>query len=594
MSEKMENIDNENNNNNDDYNENNYNDNVNDDENEELNNENTEFQLKDDFNELVENEEEEEEFNTSSKDLDFFKGVSKEDVPLSLFLYKYPKDVSLKGEDGLLKHTIGKKLQEKNIKFNWFNQTEGPVFIIVFGLNEPESIKEIYNVIDKRKLVLENGVVQNMIYLYLQEVEDKDKCDHYKTSKEDLTIIKLFLNKDKNKGGKRQFMDCIPNKIHLENITTTIQSFYELKLKNVEESKLEDENLEEEEKIDSKIFSSSVILRLNDHSTLALKDPSAKIKIMMNRFSSMMNQYPVHTKKLCGSLFDLLSKEEKMVYIEESKAIYNDVYLYQIGKEDDLNQFSIKVSNHYYQKNKKVLDKYINDNLNKHKNNLLQKYLITKEYIKTNPNLETKLFNFDITNSQMYPSYGLEDILLNLIAQKKQELRILIPMFTHLHYFNNNHNNSDPNNKSDYNSSKFFLISYLLFDNKRIYLYPLHLIDLKNPIQNNEKMEKIRKNVINDLGLYINEVLKSSVLSSFVKIQYGGTIDSFQHQSLILNDLPSNMNHFLIIFFQLFYTLLNKDIPPNEVLSIFPVNDLNDHFYIFLQFIQETCYSRSK
>jgi hypothetical protein len=83
-------------------------------------------------------------------------------------------------------------------------------------------------------------------------------------------------------------------------------------------------------------------------------------------------------------------------------------------------------------------------------------------------------------------------------------------------------------------------------------------------------------------------MIHNSVLYSFGKIQYGGYISPYIDE-LDNEDIPIGLLEFLIIFFQFFYTILNPNEKPNEILQIFSTNDLNDHFYIFLQFLQEIC-----
>ena len=59
--------------------------------------------------------------------------------------------------------------------------------------------------------------------------------------------------------------------------------------------------------------------------------------------------------------------------------------------------------------------------------------------------------------------------------------------------------------------------------------------------------------------------------------------------SLENTNIPSNIQDFLIVYFQLFYSLINPEEKPNEIIHIFPILDIHDHYYIFLQFFQEIC-----
>ncbi len=150
-------------------------------------------------------------------------------------------------------------------------------------------------------------------------------------------------------------------------------------------------------------------------------------------------------------------------------------------------------------------------------------------------------------------------------------------------------NNGENINKTKNNDSTLYLISYLYYSNQRIYLYPLYFNDTdKKPLDNSKKMEEIKKNILQNTNYYFTEIIKSSVLYSFVKIQFGGIINH-SIESIDLNDLNFHQNHFFTVFFQLFYALMNLDKKPNEVLDIFAANDLIDHYYIFLQFVQEIC-----
>jgi hypothetical protein len=152
-----------------------------------------------------------------------------------------------------------------------------------------------------------------------------------------------------------------------------------------------------------------------------------------------------------------------------------------------------------------------------------------------------------------------------MIAEKTEKFRLLIPLFTHVKIHINKENEKD-------SFSKFELVSYLMYDHKKIYFLPLYFIDTQlTPLQMNEMLEKsslptkqIFKGILDSISSYLRNIIQDSTLQSFAKIHYGGMLSPFIEE-LENDDIPLNMNHFLIVFFQLFYSILNPDEPPNEV-----------------------------
>jgi hypothetical protein len=298
-----------------------------------------------------------------------------------------------------------------------------------------------------------------------------------------------------------------------------------------------------------------------------------------------MNQFPQHKKELCPTLFEVLKKKDPTFSIEEKQAMHINVEIHKFGKEENLDQFTTKIENEMFIKNQPNIDSILQSN--KFNKNPLRKYLLIREHEKTQNTPSKILFDYNIELNRYYPSFILENILLPMIAEKTEKFRILIPLFTHVKIHMNKENQSN---------SEFYLISYLFYDHKKIYFLPLYFVNTQfTPIQMNEFLEKsyiptkrIIKGVIDSVSSYLRETIQNSTLHSFAKIYYGGMLSPFIEE-LENDDIPLNMNHLLIVFFQLFYSVLNPDEHPNEILKIFSTNDLNDHFYIFLQFIQEIC-----
>ena len=98
----------------------------------------------------------------------------------------------------------------------------------------------------------------------------------------------------------------------------------------------------------------------------------------------------------------------------------------------------------------------------------------------------------------------------------------------------------------------------------------------------------MKNTIIQDIDIYLRNIIESSLLNSYLKIKYTGLI-SPNIERLKLEDIPININEFLIQFFQIFYFILNVKYKPNEILHMYDMDDLLDHFYIFLQFLQEIC-----
>ncbi len=561
-----ENLENENEN--EDENEN---ENENEDENE---NENIEM-------EPIENEEENQETITESK----------EKLTLNITFRYFKQTDSTKSAEGLTKHNLAKLLEKKKIKFEFNSDIEEPIYYIVTTFEIPQQASEAYSSVKRQNLEIEEGVVQNMLMIYFEEVDDENECEKFTSTITEYPILKLYLLKKRDEDGKRRFVNCVNNTIQMEKLIHLIQTYYELKMKSVGEIELVEGNNVIEENIESKInknvFSNSVLLKVDDTSKLFLKNPAQKIQLVLSKFRKMMNQFPQHQKELCPVLFEVLKKKDPTFSLEETRAMHMQVDIHKFGKEENLDQFSVKVENEMFVQNQSRIEKILQST--KFNKNPLRQYLLIREEEKSHPTPEKLLFDFHIESNHFYPSFVLEDILLPMIAEKTEKFRLLIPLFTRVKI------HIDKENESP-RFTEFYLISYLLYDHKKIYFIPLYFIDTKlQSLQMNEMLEKstlptkrIMKGVIDNLSTYLRNLIQDSTLHSFAKIYYGGMLSPFIEE-LENDDLPLNMNHFLIVFFQLFYSILNPEEPPNEILKIFSTNDLNDHFYVFLQFIQEIC-----
>lgn len=565
----------------------------------ELQNEN-EYENEENENEENENEEENEEENVNEEaNMDFDEEEEEEkpteesgEKPTLNITFRYFKQTeSTKGVEGLTKHNLGKLLGKKRVKFEFSSDSEEPIYYIVTTFEVPKQASEAYSSVKRQNLEIEEGVVQNMVMLFFEEVENEDECEKYKSEITEYPVLKMYVMKKKDQEGRRRFVDCVNNTIQMEKLVNLIHTYYELKMKSVKEIQLEEGNnmLEEnvEVQINKNIVSNSVLLKVDDSSKLFLKNPAQKIQLVLSKFRKMMNQFPQHQKELCPVLFEVLKKKDSTFTMEENRAMHLNVDIRKFGKEENLDQFTTKVESEMFVENQPKMEKILQSN--KFQKNPLRQYLLVREEEKSHPSPEKLLFDFHIEKNRFYPSFVLEDILLPMIAEKTEKFRLLIPLFTRVKIQMERENEKD-------SFSEFYLISYLFYDHKKIYFLPLYFVDMKlSSLQMNEMLEKstiptkrIMKGVIDSLSTYLRDLIQDSTLQSFAKIYYGGMLSPFIEE-LENDDLPLNMNHFLIVFFQLFYSILNPDEHPNEILKIFSSNDLNDHFYVFLQFIQEIC-----
>ncbi len=511
--------------------------------------------------------------------------------------------IILKKEENLLKHNISKLLSKKKIKFKSSPEMEEPNFFLIVSKEQPRNFSDINAVVKKSLIEIEEGIVKNVIFIVLEEVENKEDCKTFKSNLKEVKVLKLYIKKGEEKDGRKSFIECTNNRVQIDFIINSIQNFYELKLKELEEIQLEEaenennqlEEVEEEKepKINDKLYSDSVIsiTNINDTTRLSLKDPSQKIRLLLSSFNKFMRVFPQQEKMLCPKIMNIF-KDRKNLFIETERAIYLDASVTPIGtKENELYQFITQVYNHHSLKHIEewnLFEKTQNEALkNKLKDNILKKYLIGKEFIKEKTKPLDVLLGFNITNNQCYPTFGLEDILLPLIGDNNEKINVLIPFITKINILDDN--SKDNINKTKNTTSTLYLISYLYYSNLRVYLYPLYYLDTStNNIELSEKIKKIKKNILQDIQYYFTESIKSSVLYEFIKIQFGGVINT-NIESIELNDLNFQQNQFFTVFFQLFYSLMNLDKKPDEILNIFGGNDLIDHYYIFLQFIQEVC-----
>jgi hypothetical protein len=564
----------------------------------EFQNEN-EYENEENENEDNENEEDNEEENINEEANMNFDEEEEEkpseetgEKPTLNITFRYFKQTeSTKGVEGLTKHNLGKLLGKKRVKFEFSSDSEEPIYYIVTTFEVPKQASEAYSSVKRQNLEIEEGVVQNMVMLFFEEVENEDECEKYKSEITEYPVLKMYVMKKKDQEGRRRFVDCVNNTIQMEKLVNLIHTYYELKMKSVKEIQLEEGNnmLEEnvEVKINKNIVSNSVLLKVDDSSKLFLKNPAQKIQLVLSKFRKMMNQFPQHQKELCPVLFEVLKKKDSTFTMEENRAMHVNVDIHKFGKEENLDQFTTKVESEMFVENQSKLEKILQSN--KFQKNPLRQYLLVREEEKSHPSQEKLLFDFHIEKNRYYPSFVLEDILLPMIAEKTEKFRLMIPLFTRVKIHMERENEKD-------SFSEFYLISYLFYDHKKIYFLPLYFVDMKlSSLQMNEMLEKstiptkrIMKGVIDSLSTYLRDMIQDSSLQSFAKIYYGGMLSPFIEE-LENDDLPLNMNHFLIVFFQLFYSILNPDEQPNEILKIFSSNDLNDHFYVFLQFIQEIC-----
>ncbi len=168
---------------------------------------------------------------------------------------------------------------------------------------------------------------------------------------------------------------------------------------------------------------------------------------------------------------------------------------------------------------------------------------------------------------------------------------MMIPMITKIKIIYSPSQNQGEENESK--TSIFYLFSYLYYQNYQIYFYPLVMREedasLKLPIDG-ISWNKLKKNIFDNVSEFLYQNIQESVFQNLgkYKIQYGGMISPFIPE-LENDEIPERILDFLIVYFQLFYTWMNPEENPKEILKIFALNDLNDHFYIFLQFLQEVC-----
>ncbi len=610
-----ENINLENNENNNDY------ENNNEEENNENINKNLEEDDFEDSDDSDESEDEEDEEETENKNEDekisFLEEITNikdkkskdeltEEIVLNIHFKTFIKNLpsnsekkeekNLKKEESLLKFNVNKLLQKKKIKYKVTNEFNDNNFFIILSKDIPKELSDIYSIIKKVNIEIEDGFVKNVIFVVLQEGEESNKCDVFKSNLKEMKVLKLYIKKGEDKDGRKSFLTCTNNRIQMDYIINSIQNFYELKIKELESISLEDVNNEELEleeeskdnKLTNELFSNSVIIftNINDTKKLTLKDPSKKIRLILSSFDKFMKKFPENSDVLCPKIFNTFTEKDNF-FIETKKAFYLDASIFPIGaKDSDLHQYITQVYNHYSLKNLEDWNLFESKNKNKFKNNILSKYLSGKQYIEKVDKVPD-LFGFDINYNQCYPTFILEDMILPLIAKHNEKIKILIPCFIKVNIQDNNTSNNL--NKTKNNDSTLYLISYLYYSEQRIYLYPLYFVDTsKQIIDSSKEMEEIKKNILQNTNYYFTEIIKSSVLYSFVKIQFGGVIN-YSIDSIQLMDLNFHQNHFFTVFFQLFYTLMNLDKKPNEVLDIFAANDLIDHYYIFLQFVQELC-----
>ncbi len=574
-------------------------------------------------NDEIENEEEDglnldtflEENQDKGEDFVKMEEIGLDSSKLNIvFRYFQPTDLAKSGF-GLLKYLLSRTLSEKGVSYKYPQDATNFLFYIVTTTELPEEPSEIYKSVKKSNVVIEEGKAKNMVMVLLEEVVNEEACDKFNSPINEYDVMKLYVQKERDDQDRLVMINCINNEIQIEKLIKDIENFYNEnrgegegeereekeereengKRDNLDEFPMENDELEEikEYSINKNVYSNSVLLKVDDSSKLFLKNPAQTIKLVLNKFKGMMNDFPKNSKIICSKIFDVLQQKDESFYIETEIAMICDISIYKFGKEENLGQFSTKVSNRLYEKNIEKVDKLIESN-NKYVKNPLRKYLILRDYIKTNESEdEGMLFNFDINLNKYYSTYVLEDILLRKIAEKGEKFRMLIPFFTHVHIFNDKDVNNNVSNEN-MDKSSIYLVSYLLYDNRRIYFLPLYLVDRDNveePSVLNEytiSNKRMRKGIIDNVSSYLQTIIRESVLNSFAKIQYGGIITPFIDE-IENDDIPLNVMYFLIVFFQLFYSILNPEENPNEVLQIFSTNDLNDHFYIFLTFLQEIC-----
>jgi hypothetical protein len=555
----------------------------------------------------VEDENEKDEEKKESKDvIDELmskkgnKKGEKENIHIEIRTDK--EDDRFKNITGLLKFHLGNLLQKENIPYQFHGNPEkgensiekkNMHYWLITSFQLPEKITNMYETVSKKYMDVDAGRILNGCMLIFKEVENDGECVKYRSSFEEYDVIQFYVNKENDKEGRKQLFGCMENNINMDRLVEYIKTYYELKTNKNEELEIKEEGIEEnkEEKINSQIFTNSILLRVDDTTKLFLKDPSKNIQLHVSKLQKLMNDFPVPKKKICENVLNILMERDTSFLMEEDRAIYNNVVVHKFGKEENLNQYSIEVSNGAYQEHQKGFEEYREKMKNKMKRNSpIEKYLMMREYKKGHHVEMNPIFNYKIEDSQYYPTYVLEDILFTLISEKTSKFRLLIPMITKVQIMNSTGEDQEEKNIT---KSNLYLISYLYYQNHQIFFYPLLFREedasLKVPLDG-ISWNKLKKNILDNVSEFLYQNIEDSVFKNLgkYKIQYGGMISPFIPE-LENDEIPERLLDFLVVYFQLFYTWMNPEENPKEILKIFALNDLNDHFYIFLQFLEEIC-----
>jgi len=444
--------------------------------------------------------------------------------------------------------------------------------------------------------------VTNAMMIIFEEVQNETECRKFISDFEEISIYKLYVKRESNH--KKNLIHCIQNTTQIEKIISTLKNYYENKIDEIKAIEFEEgdsdyDEIEEDEikqnqkkrVINDKIYSDSVILTVDDFSRLSLRDEDMKVKIILSNFRRMIHEFPKIQSILCPKLMETIQEKDSGLVIINNRSLFIHSKLEYYGRDDNLNQYNIEVSNHYYKKIQNNFDRYSEEFQNRHKGNILKKYLSGKEYLKTHPSDIESFFTLSLEGNELYSSYVLEDILIPQLIENKPKTRILIPLIVELDIESQESRMTDDGIQiGGVEQDKIYYMCYLFYDKKRIYLYPLYLFykDENVDLLRDRKMENIKKVLLNKLCRYLQQMIESSVLYTLLKIQFGGMIH-YDISTLENINIPSNIQDFLIVYFQLFYSLINPEEKPNEIIHIFPTIDIHDHYYIFLQFFQEIC-----
>lgn len=581
---------NENNENNENENENEENENE-ENENEEVNENMEEESEEEEGEESEESEDEKEEGEEEIEGnfVDMVTQLKKNKQKMLCIQWKMNKgeEEKVKGYENFMKFLVSRGLQKKNVPYQYSSENHSFDFYVYLTQQIPTQIMDIQQVIPKHVMMEKDDQMKNAIIVVLEENQDESECNPIKSVFEKIPMMKLYIKKEKEEGDRYQLIDCMQNTIQIDKWIGMMSDFYYMRLEEEKEIEVEDTIFEKKArdvKINRNIFTNSVLMKMNDTSKLFLKDPSMNIKLHLGKFRKLMREFPKEKHRLCESLFDVLQEKDDAFYMEEDRAIWNQVKIHKYGKEENLNQFSVNVSNDKYDEKEELMRGREEEIKNKFVKNPIGKYMRHREIKKKYEEKKEEIYGYKIEDNQYSPSFLLEDILFPLIAEKTENFRLVIPMITQVDISNTVEEENGEKGRIDKTT---YLISYLYYDHKKIYFYPLYFVDYDENI-NHIKWEKIMKGIYDGMNDYLENMIRESELYTFAKIQYGGIISPFVEE-LENRDIPFMMNMFLIVFFQFFYAILNPDVKPNEIFEIFSQNDLNDHYYIFLQFFQEIC-----